>query len=150
MSGANASPIGRSHQEMSAANASPTRSASAIARSLKEGRSHQEMIASVTGQLIVYVTDNPVDEDVVASVKTAMPEAVVLVDLLEPLYDVSIPTREAAHTLGKIKAELESMVEEGTRVVVLCHRRTEDLGTRAHFMASLCAAADRVHFLKST
>src|SRR5207244_1316926 len=42
MSGANASPTGRSHQEMSGANASPTRSASAIARSLKVGRSHQE------------------------------------------------------------------------------------------------------------
>jgi len=37
---ANASPIGRSHQEKSEANASPTRSASAIARSLKTGRSH--------------------------------------------------------------------------------------------------------------
>jgi len=47
MSGANASPIGRSHQTMmSGANASPTRSASAIARSLKIGRSHQEMEAS--------------------------------------------------------------------------------------------------------
>src|SRR5438105_15237278 len=43
MSGANASPTGRSHQAMSGANASPTRSASAIARSLKAGRSHQEM-----------------------------------------------------------------------------------------------------------
>src|SRR5438093_6722027 len=30
-------------QDMSGANASPTRSASAIARSLKRGRSHQEM-----------------------------------------------------------------------------------------------------------
>src|SRR5439155_4731168 len=44
MSGANARPIGRSHQEMSGANASPTRSARAIARSLKKGRSHQETI----------------------------------------------------------------------------------------------------------
>jgi len=43
MSGANASPIGRSHQEMSVANATPTRSASAIARSLKIWRSDQEM-----------------------------------------------------------------------------------------------------------
>jgi hypothetical protein len=43
MSGANASPLGRSHLEMSGANASPTRSASAIARSLKKGRSHLEM-----------------------------------------------------------------------------------------------------------
>ena len=106
------------------------------------------MIASAAGQLIVYVTENPVDDTVVASVKAAIPGAIVLADLLEPLYDVSIATREAAHTLGKIKAELESMVEEGARVVVVCHRRTGDLGTRAHFVASLCAAADRIHFLK--
>src|SRR5216117_1960310 len=55
MSGANASPTrsasatarslkeGRSDQKMSGANASPTRSASATARSLKEGRSDQKM-----------------------------------------------------------------------------------------------------------
>src|SRR5436309_3408793 len=55
MRGANASPTGRSHQLMSGAgeaqgrqaaavnNASPTRSASAIARSLKKRRSHQSM-----------------------------------------------------------------------------------------------------------
>src|SRR5438105_1622002 len=47
MSGANASPAGRSDQEMSGANASPTRSASAIARSPKEGRSHQEMSRAI-------------------------------------------------------------------------------------------------------
>ena len=135
---------------MSGANASPTRSASAIARRLKEGRSHQGMISSAIGQLIVYVSETPIDEAVVASVKATIPGAIILADLLEPLYDTSISTREAAHTLGKIKSELESMVEEGARVVVLCHRRTTDLGTRAHFMASLCAAADRVHFLKST
>ena len=41
MSVANASPTGRSHQVMSGANASPARSASAAARSLKKGRSHQ-------------------------------------------------------------------------------------------------------------
>jgi hypothetical protein len=108
------------------------------------------MIASAVGQLIVFVSENPIDDAVVASVKTTIPGAIVLADLLEPLYDVSIPTREAAHALGKIKSELQAMVEEGTRVVVLCHRHPADLGTRAHFMASLCAAADRVHFLKST
>jgi hypothetical protein len=108
------------------------------------------MIASATGQLVVYVTENPIDDGVVSSVKTAMPGAIVLADLLEPLYDVAIPTREAAHTLGKIKTELGAMVEEGARVAVLCRRRTEELGTRSHFMASLCAAADRVHFLKNT
>jgi hypothetical protein len=108
------------------------------------------MIASAAGQLIVYVSENPIDDALVATVKTAIPGAMILADLLEPLYDNSISTREAAHALGRIKSELESMVEEGTRVVVLCHRHTSDLGTRAHFMASLCAAADRVHFLKST
>ena len=108
------------------------------------------MIATAAGQLLVYVGDEPIDDAIVASVKNMLPGATVLVDLLEPLYNVSIPTREAAHTLGRIKSELESMVEGGARVVVLCHRRAGDLGTRAHFMASLCASADRVHFLKST
>ena len=108
------------------------------------------MIATAAGQLLVYVSDEPIDDAIVASVKNMLPGATVLVDLLEPLYNVSIPTREAAHALGRIKSELESMVEGGARVVVLCHRRAGDLGTRAHFMASLCASADRVHFLKST
>src|SRR5436309_4172268 len=43
MSGANASPIGRSHQKMSGASASPTRSASALARSPKKRRRNQVM-----------------------------------------------------------------------------------------------------------
>ena len=47
MSGANASPVGRSNQIMSGANVSPTRSASAIARSLKRGRSNQIMTAFI-------------------------------------------------------------------------------------------------------
>jgi len=41
MSGVNASPLGRSHLEMSGANASPTRSASEIARSLREAQARQ-------------------------------------------------------------------------------------------------------------
>jgi hypothetical protein len=103
-----------------------------------------------TGQLIVYVTSDPVDDAMVASIKQTVPGAMVLADLLEPLYDTSIPTREAAHTLGRVKAELEYMVESGVRVAVICRRRAEDLGTRAHFLASLCASANRVHVLKST
>jgi len=109
------------------------------------------MIAEIeTGQLIVYVADNPIDEPTVASIKDEFPGATVLADLLDPLYESSIPTREAAYTLGKVKSELESMVERGGLIVVLCHRRPGDLGTRSHFLASLCASADRVHFLKST
>ena len=110
------------------------------------------MIATAihTGQLIVYITSDPIDDAAVSSVKEAMPGALVLADLLEPLYDASVPTREAAHTLGRVKAELEAMVESGARVVIICRKHTEQLGTRSHFLASLCAAADRVHFLKST
>ena len=107
------------------------------------------MIASAVGQLIVYVSDNPIDDAIVASVKQTIPGATILADLLEPLYDVSISTREAAHTLGRLKSELESMVEGGGRVVVLCHRRAGDLGTRAHFMASLCAGVRRLRALRS-
>ena len=110
------------------------------------------MIASAiqTGQFIVYVTEDHIDDATVACVKETVPGAVVLADLLEPLYDTSIATRDAAHTLGRIKTELQSMVETGARVVVICRRHREDLGTRSHFLASLCASAGRVHFLKST
>ena len=103
-----------------------------------------------TGQLIVYVTDETIDEAAVESVKQSNPRAIVLADLLEPLYDSSIPTREASYTLGRIKFELESMVERGERVAVVCRRHDDNLGTRSHFLASLCNAADRVHFLNRT
>jgi hypothetical protein len=108
------------------------------------------MIATATGQFVVYLTNDPIDDAAVESVKESVPGAVVLADVLEPLYDTSISTREAAHTLGRIKIELESMVERGLRVVVICRRHSEDLGTRSHFLASLCASADRVHILKRT
>lgn len=103
-----------------------------------------------TGQLVVYITDRTVDEEAIAAVKRSQRGAIVLADLLEPLYDSSISTRDAAHALGRIKSELDSMVERGERIAVLCANRDEDLGTRSHFLASLCASADRVHFLKST
>jgi hypothetical protein len=113
-------------------------------------QSEREAQPMGVGHLIVYVGDHAIDDAVIATVKHAHPSAILLADLLEPLYDASIPTREAAHTLGRLKAELESMVQEGTRVVVLCRRRSNDLGTRSHFLTSLCTSADRVHFLKST
>jgi hypothetical protein len=110
------------------------------------------MIAAAvhTGQIIIYLTDDPIDDTAIASVKAKVPGASILADLLEPLYDTSIATREAAHVLGRLKAELESMVDAGERIVVICRRRAEDLGTRAHFLTSLCAVANQVHFLKST
>ena len=108
------------------------------------------MTATDAGQLIVYVSDDPINDEAIASVKGTLPGAIVLANLLEPLYDGSIATSDAAHVLGRVKAELESMVEGGAQIVVLCQRHSADLGTRSHFMASLCASADRVHFRKST
>src|SRR5690242_9015347 len=90
------------------------------------------------GQLIVYVADDAIDDAAIAAAKHSHPSALVFADLIDPLYDPSIPTRQAAHTLGRIKSELESMVKDGSRVVVLCHRRNNDLGTRSHFLSSLC------------
>ena len=60
------------------------------------------MIATAihTGQLIVYITSDPIDDAAVASVKEAMPGVLVLADLLEPLYDASVPTREAFSSAG--------------------------------------------------
>ena len=75
------------------------------------------MIAAAvqTGQLIVYVGDEPIDDATVATIKHSHPGAMVLADLLEPLYDAAIPTRQAAHTLGKIKSELEAMAQCATQ-----------------------------------
>ena len=102
------------------------------------------MTSTENGELIVCVSDDPIDDEAIASVKSGLPDAIVLADLLEPLYDTSIPTREAAQKLGRVKPELEFMAGGGARTVGLCQRRPADLGTRAHFMASLCASADRV------
>jgi hypothetical protein len=133
--------------------------------------------ATETGQLIVYVTDDPIDDDALASamemisgdaviidtarmqnctdlahaIAAQTPDKhIIISDLLESFYDTSILTREAAQTLGKVKAMLQMLAEEGSQIVVLCRRRSEDLGTRSHFIASICASADRVYFRRST
>jgi hypothetical protein len=133
--------------------------------------------ATETGHLIVYVTDDPIDDAALASamemisgdaviidtsrlqncsdlaraIAAQTPDKnIVISDLLESFYDTSILTREAAQILGRVKAMLESLVAEGSQIVVLCRRRPEDLGTRSHFIASLCASADQVYFRRST
>jgi len=50
------------------------------------------MIATATGQFVVYLTNDPIDDAAVESVKESVPGAVVLADVLEPLYDTSIAT----------------------------------------------------------
>jgi|SRR5215510_7545376 len=133
--------------------------------------------ATETGELIVYVTDDLIDDAALASamemvsgdaviIDTSRMQScfelaqaiaaqtpgkhIIISDLLESFYDTSILTREAAQILGKVKAMLHVLAEEGSQIVVLCRRRAESRGTRSHFIASICASADRVYFRRST
>jgi hypothetical protein len=138
------------------------------------------MTAADTGQLSVHVVDNPIDDASIASLLVIIDgdqepllidasrarncwefedyiariqnnhENIIITNLLEPLYDTSILTREAAQILGRVKSILESLAVNGAQVFVLCQHRSSDLGTRSHFLASLCASADHVHFRRST
>jgi hypothetical protein len=65
----------------------------------------------------------------------------LIVGILNHLYDPRIITRDAARALGRIKTALEEFAESGMDVTVLCEGNSADLGTRAHFLPSLCAAA---------
>jgi hypothetical protein len=69
---------------------------------------------------------------------------ILVVGVLDRLYDPEILTRDAARTLGGIKYKLEQLAKDGFDVTVLCETPTGDLGTRAHFLPSLCASADQV------
>lgn len=69
---------------------------------------------------------------------------ILVVGLLDRLYDPEILTREASRTLGGLKSKLEKLAESGFDVTVLCEGQTSNLGTRAHFLPSLCASADQV------
>ena len=106
------------------------------------------------GQLIIYVSDDPIDEAVIASVRETMSHGdnplVCVWNLLEPLYNTSMCTREAARMLGEAKSVLKVLAASGLQIVVLCQHHSENLGTRSHFMASLCGAADCIHFRRST
>ena len=148
------------------------------------------MIATTeTGQLIVYLTEDAVDEAAIAaaletfetfetfetsvklddsdrpvvldSSKTRIQDLekvlgwrcrnILICNLLDAFYQTTIPTREAAQILGRVKSRLEWLVDQGAHIVVLCRRRSEShLGTRAHFNASLCASADQVYFRSNT
>ena len=140
------------------------------------------MTAADIGQFIIDISDDPVDEALVASVMDTVSKdhkssvirvrncfeleealsrlaesgydpthrSIVVPNLVDAFYDTSILTREAAQSLGRVKSLLELLVDNGVQVVALCHRRADDLGTRSHFMASLCASADQVHLRRRT
>jgi hypothetical protein len=69
---------------------------------------------------------------------------ILVVGVLDRLYDPELLTRDAARTLGGIKYKLEQLAKDGFDVTVLCESPSRDLGTRAHFLSSLCASADQV------
>lgn len=69
---------------------------------------------------------------------------ILIEGLLDTLYDLRMPTREASRALGRAKLRLELLAESGVEVVVLCKASKRDRGTRAHFLPSLCTAADRI------
>ena len=69
---------------------------------------------------------------------------ILVVGVLDRLYDPEILTRDAARTLGGIKYKLEQLAKDGFDVTVLCENPTRNLGTRSHFLSSLCASADQV------
>jgi len=57
--------------------------------------------------------------------------------------------RDAAHILGRVKQSSKNWQKPGT------DRRpvsgiASDLGTRSHFLSSLCASADRVYLRSNT
>ena len=74
----------------------------------------------------------------------------LITDLLRALYDPRISTRDAARILGRVKSKLEELAEAGAQIVILCRETTEGLGTKAHFLSSLCASADRVYLRSNT
>jgi hypothetical protein len=74
---------------------------------------------------------------------------ILIADPLSIVYDSKLPTRDAARILGRVKSRLESLADRGAQIVALCHRRP-DLGTRSHFVLSLCSSADEVYFRNST
>jgi hypothetical protein len=75
---------------------------------------------------------------------------VLIPDLLGSLYASDMSTRDAARILGRVKAKLEELAENGAQIVVLCRESESDLGTRSHFLSSLCASADRVYLRSNT
>ena len=70
---------------------------------------------------------------------------ILVVGLLDRLYDPGILTRDAARTLGGIKSRLEQLAESGFDVTVLCENQTANLGARSHFLSSLCASASQTN-----
>ena len=70
---------------------------------------------------------------------------VLLVGVLDHLYDRGIFTRDAARALGRIKLVFEALTRSGLELTVVCKTEGSEMGARAYLVSSLCAFAQEVH-----
>jgi hypothetical protein len=70
---------------------------------------------------------------------------VLLVGVLDHLYDRGILTRDAARALGRIKLVLEALTRSGLEVTVVCKGDDTEMGPRTYLVSSLCASAQEVY-----
>jgi hypothetical protein len=71
---------------------------------------------------------------------------VLLIGVLDHLYDKGILTRDAARALGRIKQVFEALTRSGLDVTVVCKTEGVDQGARTYLVSSLCASAQEVHY----
>jgi hypothetical protein len=71
---------------------------------------------------------------------------VLLVGVLDHLYDRGILTRDAARSLGRMKLVLEALTRSGLEVTVVCRTEGSEMGARTFLVSSLCAFAQEVHY----
>lgn len=70
---------------------------------------------------------------------------VLLVGVLDHLYDRGILTRDAARALGRIKILLEALTRSGLDITVVCKGDGPEMGARTFLVSSLCASAQEVY-----
>lgn len=71
---------------------------------------------------------------------------VLLVGVLDHLYDRGILTRDAARALGRIKLVFEALTRSGLEITVVCKTEGLEQGARTYLVSSLCASAQEVHY----
>jgi len=70
---------------------------------------------------------------------------VLLVGILDHLYDRGILTRDAARALGRMKLVFEALTRSGLDVTIVCKTEGMEVGARTYLVSSLCASAQEVH-----
>jgi hypothetical protein len=70
---------------------------------------------------------------------------VLLVGVLDHLYDRGILTRDAARSLGRLKLLLGALTRTGLDITVVCNGEDSQWGARTYLVSSLCASAQEVY-----